>query len=119
MAKSILVTNEGIVIGYSDNLLIIDENTVAISPNKRFAKSAYSEIIEMNEIPLDYQDYKYKYDKLNGFILNENSVEPQEIVDPNQLREENVALKQQVQELTEKQALMQQALDDLILGGTL
>ncbi|MGG2091929.1 hypothetical protein AB1283_04250 [Bacillus sp. S13(2024)] len=103
MAKSILINNDGLVIGYSDNIQIIDENTVAVSPNKRFAKSAYSEIVEVIDVPGDYEDYKYKYNKINGFTLNESWIDPNFAVDPiemqkklSQLSDENNSLKNQL-----------------------
>lgn len=84
---SIIVSNEGLVIGYSENLRHLGDGTVATSEHMRYAQSAYKEIVEVESLPSDYADGKYKYNAEIGFSPNEQWVDPNSVVDPKMLEE--------------------------------
>ena len=108
----IIIGINKVVLCKTDKLEYLEDGLISVSEFERYAKSAYKEIIEVDSVPDDFADGKYKYTHENGFVLNETWMEPDAPVNPVELKKENEELKQRVD-------LMQKALDDLIFGGGL
>lgn len=102
-----IILSNSIVVGASDNLQYLENGLVAVSDFKRYAKTAYDEIIEVSDIPTDYEDYKYKYDEISGFTINENWVEPEQPISIRSLIESNESLQNTVER--QEQQLQEQA----------
>ncbi|MBS4172136.1 hypothetical protein [Bacillus sp. FJAT-49736] len=124
----IILTEDRMVIGCSDNLQFLSDGIVATSPTQRYAKSAYSNIVEVDTLPADYEDYKYNYVEGVGFVKNEEWVDTDApIIDIKALKRENELLKNSLLELTsyiaqqdvrletQEQAILE--LSTLISGG--
>lgn len=111
MYKLILAGNN--VIGSSKNLIYLENGMVGVSEYRRYAESAYDFIVEVPDIPDDYEDFKYDYEASKGFTINPNWCEPEKIVDPIELSRDNEVLKKRIQE--QEQAIME--LTALLSGG--
>jgi hypothetical protein len=78
----ILINQENLVLTASQSILYQDNGNPEVDSGMAYAKYMVKQVIEVSEIPSDFDEMKYFYTESGGFVLKQDWTDPNIAFDP-------------------------------------